>query len=157
MIPRKPGGSRGAADGVRRGPRTSARLRAARRNLAAAHIVVEARAAGLCERCGDPLTFGVTYHHRQPRSMGGSSRSDRFYSAANLLALCVYPGKDCHRLIESYRARAIELGYLVPQSSDFRETPVLYRGCWVRLTDDGGLTACPDGSTLSFDNEGNLS
>jgi len=93
--------------------------------------LVHARSGGFCERCGEQPA--VQIHHRRPRGMGGSSREDT-NNAANALHLCV----GCHQWIESNRAEAVEMGWLVRQESKPLHMPVLLRGEWVWLDDAGG-------------------
>ncbi|MGW5518487.1 hypothetical protein [Nocardia africana] len=95
------------------------------------------RSGGLCEldSCG-PVQV---YHHRRPRGSGGSSVA-WVNRAANGLAL----SDNCHlkvegRLRDSSRTRSFTNGWLVSMNGNATaaETPVLYRGRWVNLTDDG--------------------
>ena len=44
---------------------------------------------------------------------------------------------QCHLIVESHRTQAFDDGWLVRQSKSPIETPVLYRGEWVLLDDDG--------------------
>lgn len=106
------------------------------------------RAFGCCEICGRVIVpfAGHSYHHRQPRRMGGSSRPE-INSPANLLLLCgtaTSPG-GCHAFVESNRTRAYANGWLVRASADPTEVPVLLEGgdqCL--LTDDGGRVEVGD-------------
>ncbi len=102
--------------------------------------LVKARAHKLCERdgCG-PIEV---YHHRRPRGAGGS-RLRWVGQPANCLGLA----NRCHDWIEgkiegSSREVSTDNGWLVSQhgtvvSADVR---VLYRGVWVLLDDEGGIT-----------------
>ena len=108
--------------------------------------IVAARANWCCEICGRSLfvpDVGWVYrhstHHRRPRGMGGTSRPDT-NEPSNLMLVCgnaTSPG-DCHSWIESNRAVALVLGYLVDQAGDPETRPVeLYTGRRVFLTVDG--------------------
>jgi 5-methylcytosine-specific restriction protein A len=92
-------------------------------------IVVE-RSGGYCEGCAYQRAEQI--HHRRPRGMGGSSAADT-NTASNALALC-YP---CHAGFESRREAAEKFGWLVPQGISPASRPVLRRGVWVLLDDDG--------------------
>lgn len=80
-----------------------------------------------CERCGNRPYDQI--HHRRPRGAGGSNREGTNHPS-NLLALCA----ECHRRVEADRVEAMHSGWLVAQGADPAETPVLYRGRWVVLT-----------------------
>jgi 5-methylcytosine-specific restriction protein A len=99
----------------------------------AVRATIEGRSMGLCEVCGGGLV--VEHHHRRPRGAGGSKRLDT-NQAANGLGLCY----ACHRLIESNRRLAMLLGWLLLQSDQPNARPVMYRGAWVYLLDDGTIT-----------------
>lgn len=71
----------------------------------------------------------------------GGSRCPQTNLASNGVLLCA----GCHRLIESRRADALELGWLVRQGVDPAGVPVLWRGTdWVLLTSDGGMVPVED-------------
>jgi 5-methylcytosine-specific restriction protein A len=105
------------------------------------------RSHGYCEICGrllfdineDPVGFPYSFHHRQPRGMGGTSRPE-INSPANLLLLCgdaTTPG-GCHAHVEQNRTRAYANGWLVRASVDPATVPVLLEGDdRYLLTDDG--------------------
>ena len=111
----------------------------------AQRAIVLDRSLGACEICGRQLYVAVrgwiaphAIHHRQPRQMGGSSRTE-INSPANLLLICD-DGTDrsCHRHVESNRALAYENGWLVRASADPATVPVLLEGSDLYLlTDDG--------------------
>lgn len=99
------------------------------------------RAMWRCEFCGgyNCLTQDAQEHHRRPRGMGGTERPE-----TNKPQNLVYLGADCHRLIESSRARALADGWLVTQHDDPATVPVLIRGeRWVYLTADGRYSDNP--------------
>jgi 5-methylcytosine-specific restriction protein A len=91
------------------------------------------RSGGRCEICG---VSAAQYHlhHRRPRGMGGSKQLESG-SAAN--GILIHP--HCHDKVESNRSAAIENGWLVRQGHDPAYTPLLRRGQWVTLTEDGSL------------------
>ncbi|WP_306358689.1 MULTISPECIES: HNH endonuclease [unclassified Nocardia] len=99
---------------------------------AALRAAIAERSAGLCERCG--AARAVLIHHRRPRGMGGSRRSDT-NTFPNLLHIC----SPCHDRIESRRDDAERHGWLVPQGDDPETHPVRYRGQPVWLRGDGGV------------------
>lgn len=111
-----------------------------------ARDVVEAvyeRAAWACELGGEAVgpVRGVDHHihHRRPRAMGGTDRPDTNLPS-NLLLLC--PAD--HEAIESRRAEATEAGWLVPQTCDPAQIPVLIRyERWVYLAVDGTYSKHP--------------
>lgn len=98
--------------------------------------IIITRADFWCERCGGQL--GVEAHHRRPRGAGGTNREST-NTASNGLWLC----RGCHDRIEAHRAEAREFGWLVRQTEEPREVPVLYRGSLVILDDLGGLEDYP--------------
>lgn len=97
--------------------------------------VVYERAQHGCERCAEHVgpERGVDHHihHRRPRAAGGSKRDDT-NSPANLVLIC----PDCHSEVESYREAAYAEGWLVRQTGDPAEVPILIeRGNrWVLLS-----------------------
>ena len=99
---------------------------------------IHARAKGRCEVCGARIVNGGQIHHRKPRGMGGTSDSGKA-SCAN--GLWVHP--RCHDRIESQRVRAIENGWLVPQTAVPEFVPVKL---W-----DGLFLLSPDGSMRKVD------
>ena len=98
------------------------------------HNLIAGRSLGVCEVCGEAPV--VEHHHRRPRGAGGSRQLDT-NGAANGLGLC----HACHRMIESNRAVALLMGWLVLQRTRLGIGPsmkrVMYRGDWMFLTDDG--------------------
>ena len=104
-------------------------------------LVIE-RAAARCESCGSSAQFlGWSQHHRRPRGAGGTKRPET-NQPANLLLLCGSGTTGDHGFYESHRELAFEHGVLVRQNQDPSEVPVLYRGAWVLLDNDGSVTAC---------------
>lgn len=98
----------------------------------AVQAVIDARSGGVCEVCG--ASRAVERHHRRPRGMGGSSLGST-NRASNALHAC----GGCHRLIEANRALSYLTGWLVPNGKDPSLFPVLRRGDFVLLDDEGGL------------------
>jgi len=78
--------------------------------LTTRHTVVS-RAKQRCELCYSNLS-PMSLHHRRPRGMGGSS-VPWIHDPENLLALCGTGTTGCHGLVESYRQRAYDFGWLV--------------------------------------------
>lgn len=105
------------------------------------------RDQGRCALCGGFVSGSRGYdwsvHHRRPRGMGGSRKSD-INNHANLILLDGSGTTGCHGRVESLRDAAIELGYLVRLNSVERpeDIPILHKahGGWVFLTADGGVT-----------------
>lgn len=71
-------------------------------------LVIE-RDRGRCRRCGGP---GGSIHHRLPRGMGGT-RWAGIHSPELLVLLCGDGTTGCHGWIESNRAEALRLGWLL--------------------------------------------
>ena len=92
------------------------------------------RSKGLCEVCGSAKP--QEHHHRRGRGMGSTRRVDAATASADL-----HTCRECHRLIESHRNLAMLLGWAVPQRLSPLSTPVLYRGTWLSLLDDGSTEA----------------
>jgi len=95
--------------------------------------IIRDRANGLCERCGE-YAYEMQHHHRRARGMG-STRRPETNMPANALAVC----PRCHSEIESYRSVSYDSGWLVHQSRNPADIPVLRRGVWVLLDDLGGV------------------
>lgn len=87
-----------------------------------------------CEKCGE-YASDLQYHHRRPRGMGGSKRVD-----TNVASACLLLCGMCHLWVESYRAEALNAGWLVRQTKVPQDTPVVYRGVPSLLDDLGGVT-----------------
>lgn len=98
--------------------------------------IVYERAGRRCERCGGNGPH-FSLHHRSARRAGGSKDPAK-HAPSNLLLLCGDGVAGCHGLTESRRTEALELGFLVPSWDSPAAVPVLVRGAWVLLTDDGG-------------------
>ena len=96
--------------------------------------IIRKRSNGRCELCGMPLNIYGQIHHRRPRGMGGTKRMDSA-SAANGL----YVHQKCHEKIESNRAHALEMGWLMHQTDDPVQVPVRLWLGWRLLRDDGSI------------------
>ncbi|OBK92619.1 hypothetical protein A5646_03320 [Mycobacterium sp. 1245499.0] len=94
--------------------------------------IIIVRADRICEVCD--LHLGAQAHHRRPRGAGGTKRPES-NQPANALWVC----NDCHARIESQRAEALTYGWLVRQTDDPADVPVLYRGFWVWMDNLGNL------------------
>lgn len=92
---------------------------------AATRALVIDRDLGRCVRCGRRLA-GQPYsiHHRSPRRMGGTSLAS-IHDPANLILLGGTGSTGCHGWVESNRAAAVELGWLVRSGRDPAGQPVL--------------------------------
>jgi hypothetical protein len=109
--------------------------------------VVEAvleRAGYACEidggMLGDVRGRDWVIHHRRPRQQGGSRRPDTNLPS-NLLLVC--PAH--HEEIESRRAEAYAVGWLLPQNADPAAVAVLVqRSRFVYLTADGRYSDDPE-------------
>lgn len=95
--------------------------------------IIRDRAGDCCELCGY-YASDCTAHHRRPRGAGGSKRSD-----TNLPSNALWVCNMCHLKIESYRSTSYTNGWLVYQSGQPASVPVLRRGEWVLLGDDGSV------------------
>tara|TARA_R110000868_G_scaffold57162_1_gene176805 strand:+ start:3956 stop:4267 length:312 start_codon:yes stop_codon:yes gene_type:complete len=71
------------------------------------------RADNCCERCGVGVAdIPASIHHRKPRRMGGT-KDPAINAAENLALLCGTGTTGCHGWVESNRAEAKGLGWLV--------------------------------------------
>lgn len=95
-----------------------------------------------CEVCG--IEYGHQIHHRRPRGSGGSRREST-NQPANGLHVC----NGCHGRIEHRRTEAYEYGWLVRQTEEPRDIPVLYRGTLVILDDLGGIEDYPGSGVVA--------
>lgn len=102
--------------------------------------IIYDRANRCCERCGR-YAEGGSIHHRRPRGMGGS-KDPASASAANGVLLCGSGTTGCHGVVESYRATAIGVGWLVRQGVDPTTVPIPHHTL-------GPVFLSPDGMYLS--------
>lgn len=95
-----------------------------------------------CGRTGDD-SGRASLHHRRARGAGG----DKLGVSArmsNLVVLCGSGTTGCHGLIEGNRAESEEDGWIVRRGvTDPANVPVLWRGEWSLLLDDGTVQAVP--------------
>lgn len=107
---------------------------------AAVRDLVWIRAKGRCEGCGVPLGLRPrSWHHRQPRGMGGTRGASKVGPSC-LLLVCGHattPG-SCHQWAEQHRSDAEGLGWIVRRPTPPAAVPVrVWQRGWVRLDDDG--------------------
>lgn len=96
---------------------------------------VRARSGGICEL--DSCGAAQVLHHRRPRGAGGTS-----LPWVNRAANALHLSDACHTdRVEAHRHRAYVNGWLVSMlgSAKSADVPVLYRGRWVLLRDDGSV------------------
>lgn len=96
------------------------------------------RCGGMCEICS--LAGAADAHHRRPRAAGGTRRPETD-QPSNGLMLC----RKCHELCESRRDFARDRGWLVGQTHNPADVPLVYQGDWALLTDAGGVFRPPQG------------
>lgn len=101
--------------------------------------LVVARADGVCEVCG--YAEAQQLHHRKPRGMGGS-KDPAINEPSNLIHIC----QQCHSSIESKRTQSEANGHIVRRYNEPVTTPLLRRGTWVLLNDEGGWMPIDRGS-----------
>jgi hypothetical protein len=92
--------------------------------------IVRDRAGGRCEMCGE-ATSDLQHHHR--RWPGRTRCRPDTNAASNCLLLCLMD----HLRVESHRHAAHEYGLLLRSGQSPLAEPVLYRGQWMLLDDDG--------------------
>lgn len=110
----------------------------------AVRLVVDARDAGRCRRCGHAVGEDFSRHHRIPRGAGGSSRVDR---PSNLVTVCGSGTTGCHGRIESRRDEHKVLGWILPKlnlSIDTESEPLFTIDGWVCFDDQGAVTQCAE-------------
>ena len=102
---------------------------------------VLARAFYKCERCNQNfLGVPMSVHHRRPRMMGGS-KNEMLHEPANLIVLCGSGTSGCHGWVESNRAKARELGYLIQKIESAQEIPFRDEtGSWWQLDNNAQKT-----------------
>lgn len=93
-----------------------------------------ARSGGACER--DECGPAEVYHHRRARGAGGTS-----LPWVNRAANGLHVSNACHLGIELNRTRSYMNGWLVSMLGTVMsaDVPVLYRGRFVLLRDDGSI------------------
>lgn len=86
-----------------------------------------------CGKCVVCAATGEQVHHRQARSLGGSS-DPAINSPVNLILVCARH----HRDIESWRTSAEKCGYLVRRPKNPADVPVIVHGQgWMQLLASG--------------------
>lgn len=122
-------------------PKHRAKVRKSSGFSEAVRQIISRRSAGMCELdfCGP----AEQYHHRAPRQIGGT-RVEWVNAAANALHVSL----GCHNRIERWRSESLDNGWLVSRiaTAVAAEVPVLYRGRWVLLSDDGRVTPATGGA-----------
>lgn len=118
--------------------------KASRRVVREVRILVDLRDGHSCRRCGRPLwEDDFSRHHRIPRGSGGCALVDR---ASLIVKMCGSGSTGCHGWVESHRADAELLGWLLPKLNpdiDPETEPLFTIDGWVLLDDQGGVTPCP--------------
>lgn len=96
------------------------------------------RSAGRCEADIPSVCTYVAreWHHRKPRSLGGR------WDPSNGMHLCV----DCHLYITTHPAHAQRAGWTVKATATPAEVPLMRRGAWGYLDDDGGFEPVEKGT-----------
>lgn len=121
---------RGPREQLERTKRAANRQRSTTGPSASQKGIVFTRARGCCEICGKTLHGNTdwlgehSYHHRQPRGMGGTSRPD-VHAAYQLLLLCGSGITGCHGHVEQQRTEAYAFGWLVKHGQDPAEIRVV--------------------------------
>lgn len=111
-------------------------VRATRKEIDAARVVVAERDQDYCQMCGTRLwNQWRSVHHRTPKGMGGSALLE---SPANLVTLCGLGNADgCHGKAHSNPHWARNHGWIVPRSLNPLEVPVDMHDGWFYLLEDG--------------------
>jgi 5-methylcytosine-specific restriction protein A len=116
---------------------------------AAVRAAVRERDEERCARCGgrgENAGGRGSLHHRMPRGRGSDGLASS-YALSNLVVLCGSGTTGCHGWVESYRTQAEADGWLVRRGLQVpADVPVLYRGRWVLLDDEGGVTPWDTGA-----------
>lgn len=107
--------------------------------------LVMSRDDSSCAFCGCAVYgergFDFSLHHRRPAGAGGD-RSPEGHAAGNLVLLHGHGTSGCHALVESRRALAQELGFLVRRPMLPATVPLRHAmHGWVLLSDDGQVVA----------------
>lgn len=101
------------------------------------------RAQSCCEICGHPANNA---HHRKNAGQGGND------ALSNLLLLCGSGTTRCHGYVTApvknymlWPRKPKTMGWSMWRSDNPADVPVMYRGNWVRLDDDGNVHLLPKG------------
>lgn len=98
-----------------------------------------ARSGGVCEIAAPGCSGRATdFAHRKKVGAGGrkGQAARAHHVLSNALAAC----RGCHSSCHSAPAAAYWRGWILREHEIPAEVPALYRGVWVLLTDDGGVT-----------------
>lgn len=95
-------------------------------------VAVQERSNGVCERCD--LARATEMHHRKNRSQSGQ------WHPANILHLCSL----CHVEITAEPEMSRHYGWALAQHRTPADIPVLRRGVWVLLADNGDIQQIPE-------------
>lgn len=107
--------------------------------------IITSRSGRYCEIGLNGCTDRAVHkHHRRCRGMGSTKRPET-NQAANGLDVCLH----CHEWVESHRREAYEYGWLVRQTEEPADVPVLYRGTLVILDDLGNLEGYPGSGVVA--------
>ncbi len=104
---------------------------------------LKARSGGMCEIAAPGCDGRATdASHRLGVKMGGrqGTAAARHHVLSQLLHSC----RGCHELLHSAPAAAYWQGWMLRENEDPTAVPVLYRGQWVRLTNDGSIEPTND-------------
>lgn len=108
------------------------------------------RDKGLCAWCGNPVSgergLSWSIHHRRPRASGGTSL-EWVNMAANGVILHGNGTQGCHSEVESNRARALALGFLIPANGIYTAVDIPIRHAVhgpTHLTNDGRAVPISD-------------
>lgn len=111
---------------------------------AATRRLIAERSDGMCEgtNCGQPAT---DHHHRLNRKAGGrhGEAAIRINGAAWLIHTCRRHHAEVTSPFGPMREKALRSGWLLLEHQDGTTVPVLYRGRWVLLTNDGQCVPVP--------------
>ena len=96
--------------------------------------IVNERADGFCERCGQ---YGTTIHHRKKRGQGGP------WTPQNCVAVCGHGTAGCHGWAEHNPNAAHAEGFHVRPWEDETQVPIRHStNRWVLLDSSGGFEVC---------------
>ncbi len=115
-------------------PRVPAKVRAA----------LAARSEGLCEIAQQGCTRWATeFSHRKKLGIGGRKGAAR--AAHDVLSNAVAGCHNCHQVRGHANPRAAyDMGWMLKEHQNPLAIPLLYRGSWKFLTDDGRVLTDPD-------------
>jgi len=102
----------------------------------AARRIVRIRDGHRCQLCGQSvLNIPSAIHHRRRKGMGGSALLE---SPSNLIRVCGSGNTDgCHGRVHGNPEWAHQAGWLLWETDDPQDTPILTIHGWVYLLRDG--------------------